>query len=73
MRVHLTDPANTDGLVQHLRRCECSVQVVAPGVLDVDVRALPIDPKLRQPEVELDSYLRLWAALGKGEAWLVAA
>ena len=73
MRVHLTDTTLTDDLVQHLQRCECTVHVVAPGVLDVEVRHLPIDPTLRRPELELDSYLRLWAALRKGEAWLVAA
>jgi hypothetical protein len=63
IRVELTDPAQTDDLVEFLRRCDCTVTVVGPGALEVAPRDLPIDPKLRQPELELDAYLGIWSAL----------
>jgi hypothetical protein len=71
MRVTITDPSYTDDLVEFLRRCECTVGVVSPGVLDVEARALPIDPSLRQPELELDAYLGIWSALRRATASLM--
>jgi hypothetical protein len=70
MRVELTDPAQTDDLVEFLRRCDCTVTLVEPGVLEVDPRDLPIDPALRQPELELDAYLGIWSALRGASASL---
>ena len=73
MHVELTDPEYTDDLVAYLRRCDCTVHVVAPGHLEVEARALPIDPTIRRPELELDSYLRVWGLLRNVEARVVCA
>ena len=62
MLIKLTDPVRTDDLVHFLRRCDCTVDVVAPGLLEVEPRELSSDPTLRQPELELDAYLGLWSA-----------
>jgi hypothetical protein len=40
---------------------------VAAGLLEVEPRDLPIDPTLRQPELELDAYLGIWSALPRRE------
>jgi hypothetical protein len=71
MRVELTDHVRTDDLVDFLRRCDCTVNVVTAGVLEVEPRELPIDPTLRQPELELDAYLGIWSALRGASATLV--
>lgn len=63
MRIKLTDPVRTDDLVDFLRRCDCTVNVLAAGLLEAEPRELPIDPTLRQPELELDAYLGIWSAL----------
>jgi hypothetical protein len=63
MRVEVSDPSHTDDLVDFLRRCDCTVEVVAPGVVEVEPHELPIDSNLRQPELELDAYLGIWSAL----------
>jgi hypothetical protein len=57
MRIKLSDPVRTDDLVDFLRRCDCTVDVVGAGLLEVEPRELPIDPVLRRPELELDAYL----------------
>lgn len=63
MRIKLTDPVRTDDLVDFLRRCDCTVNVLAAGLLEAEPRELPIDPTLRQPELELNAYLGIWSAL----------
>jgi hypothetical protein len=68
MRVEITDPSYTDDLVQFLRRCDCSVDVVAPGLLEVEPRELPIESSVRQPELELDAYLGIWSVLRGADA-----
>jgi hypothetical protein len=73
MHIEISDPEYTDDLVAYLRRCDCTVQVVAPGRLHVEARALPVDPALRRPELELDSYLKVWGLLRCVEARVVAA
>lgn len=67
MRIKLTDPVRTDDLVDFLRRCDCTVNVLAAGLLEAEPRELPIDPTLRQPELELDAYLGIWSALRRRE------
>lgn len=71
MRVEITDVSQTNDLAEFLRRCDCTVEVVAPGVVEVEPRELPIDPALRQPELELDAYLGIWSALRRVRAVLV--
>jgi hypothetical protein len=71
MRIEVTDPVRTDDLVDFLRRCDCTVNVLAAGLLEVEPRELPIDPALRQPELELDAYLGIWSALRGASATLV--
>ena len=63
MRVEITDPAYTDDLVEFLRRCDCTVRTVGPGVLDVHACELPITDYLRRPELEVDAYLGIWSTL----------
>ena len=70
MRVEVTDPSSTDDLVAFLRRCDCAVEVLQPGVLDVEPRALAVDASLRKPELEVDAYLGLWSALRRANAAL---
>jgi hypothetical protein len=71
MRIKLSDPVRTDDLVDFLRRCDCTVDVVGAGLLEVEPRELPIDPALRRPELELDAYLGIWSALRGASATLV--
>jgi hypothetical protein len=71
MRVEVTDHSHTDDLVEFLRRCDCSVEVVAPGFLEVEPRELLIDGALRRPELEVDAYLGIWSALRGAKAFLV--
>jgi hypothetical protein len=71
MRIKLTDPVRTDDLVDFLRRCDCTVNVVTAGLLEAEPRELPIDPSLRQPQLELDAYLGIWSALRGASATLV--
>ena len=72
MRVEISDPTHTDDLVEFLRRCDCTVQAVGPGVLDVHARELPITDDLRRPELEVDAYLGIWAALRGAHAAVTA-
>lgn len=71
MRVEVTDPTSTDDLVEFLRRCDCIVRVLAPGVLDVEPRALPVERALRRPEVEVEAYLGVWSMLRGASAELM--
>lgn len=73
LHVHITDPEYTDDLAAFLRRCECTVRVVGPGLLDADVRPLPISASLRRPELELGSYVSIWCVLRRTDARLAAA
>ena len=73
MHVEISDSEYTDDLVAYLRRCDCTVEVVAPGRLHVQARALPIDESIRRPELELDSYLKVWGLLRRVEACVVGA
>ena len=72
MRVEVSDSSHTDDLVEFLRRCDCMVDVVAPGVVDVKARELPIDPMLRRPEVEVEAHLGVWSALRAAKAFVVS-
>jgi hypothetical protein len=71
MRVEVTDPSHTDDLAEFLRRCDCAVEVVMPGLVEVEPRELPIDRALRRPELEVDAYLGIWSALRGAKAFLV--
>lgn len=68
MRVELTDPSYADDLVAFLRACDCTVEVLAPTVLDVEPQALAVDASLRRPELEIDTYLGIWSALRRSSA-----
>jgi hypothetical protein len=72
MRVEVTNPSHTDDLVAFLRRCDCTVEVVAPGLVEVEPRELPIDHALRRPELEVEAYLGIWSALRGARAFLVS-
>lgn len=66
--VEISDPAHTENLVAFLERCDCTVEIVATGVLHVAPRELPIDPSLRQPELEVEAYVGIWSALRSATA-----
>ena len=71
MRVQIGDPSYADDLSDFLRRCECTVDIVAVGVLDVEPRVLPVDPALRHAQLELDAYLGIWSAMRRTTARVV--
>ena len=71
MHVEISDPEYTDDLAVFLRRCECTVHVVAPGLLEAEPRVLPIDPALRHSRLELDAYVGIWSAIRHTRATVV--
>jgi hypothetical protein len=66
--VEISDPAYTEDLIAFLERCDCTVEIVATGLLDVAPRELPIDASLRQPELEVEAYVGIWSALRSATA-----
>jgi hypothetical protein len=72
MRVEVTNPSHMNDLVEFLPRCDCTVEVVAPGLVEVEPRKLPIDHALRRPELEVDAYLGIWSALRGARAFLIS-
>ena len=47
--------------MEYLERCDCTVGF-RDGDLEARPRQLPLDPRLRHEELELSSFLRVWAA-----------
>ena len=64
MRIELTTRAAADALADYLRQCECSVAVVDERTLEASPRAR--SQTLREQEIELDAYLRVWQAMHPG-------
>jgi hypothetical protein len=73
MNVEIKDASYTDDLAAFLRCCDCAVERVRPGLLDVEPCELPIDASLRKPELELNSYLKIWSMLQPATATIVGA
>jgi len=61
VRVRIRDKSRMESLVAYLERCDCTISF-RDGELDVHPRQLPVDSKLRHEELELSSFLRVWAA-----------
>jgi hypothetical protein len=68
VHVEIENPSYTRDLADFLRRCECTVDVVSPGLVEVEPRALPVDPSIRRSRVELDAYLGIWSAMRQTRA-----
>ena len=73
MHVEIDNASYTDALAVFLRSCDCTVEVAGPGLLDVEPHALPIDAEVRRPELELNSYLKIWSALQPASATIVSS
>jgi len=71
VRIEVDNPSYTRDLADFLRRCDCTVGVVSPGVIEAEPRALPIDPAVRRSRVELEAYLGVWSAMGQTRADVV--
>jgi hypothetical protein len=65
MKVKIEDSSLLSDLVDYLRRCDCTVGFT-DGALEVRPRQLPVDVDLRYEELELESYLKVFAALHPG-------
>jgi hypothetical protein len=72
MHVEIDNPSYTDDLAAFLRSCDCTVEVLRPGLLEVEPYELPISTELRKPDLELNSYPRTWSALQPAAATIVA-
>ena len=63
VRIQLENNALLGDLVSYLRRCDCTVTIIGDRTLEVTARELPVDPMVRQADLEIASYLRVWSAL----------
>jgi hypothetical protein len=61
VRVRIRDRSQLGSLVDYLKRCDCTLSF-RDGELEVRPRQLPVDRRLRHEELELSSFLRVWAA-----------
>jgi len=68
LRIQLENSALAGDLATFLRRCDCTVTLLGDHLLAVDARALPVDPSIRQAELEVASYLRVWSAINDDTA-----
>jgi hypothetical protein len=65
MRIELTTRAAADALADYLRHCECSVAFVDERTLEASPRLR--SQSLRERQMELDAYLRVWQVMHADE------
>jgi hypothetical protein len=59
MKIHVSNPALVDDLLEFLRRAECTATADEEGSIDVEVPAAYGEEQAR---MEIDLYLKAWQA-----------
>jgi hypothetical protein len=65
MRLRLEEPTLVDDLIVFLDRCNCHVQRVADGIVEVT--------PARADDLDVEGYLRVWDAMHATETVVVSA
>jgi hypothetical protein len=61
MRIELPTRAAADALAGYLRRCDCIVKYADECALDAS--ACPRSQSVKESQIEIEGYLRVWQAL----------
>ncbi|MFY9578067.1 MAG: hypothetical protein WAQ33_01970 [Gaiellaceae bacterium] len=64
MRILVSDSNVVDDLREYLRRCDCTVELRGPTVLEAAPPGRDVEPVYLR--MELDAYLRVWRTMHPG-------
>jgi hypothetical protein len=62
MRIQTESAASLESLAEYLERCECIVRFLDERTIDVGVAPRSLAQHHSDDEIELEGYLRVWAA-----------